>query len=128
MKKKSHAGNRTILLVEDDVDIREGIATVLRLIGFEVLMAKDGQDGLDLLSHATRKPCLILLDLAMPVKDGVQFRKEQEMNSDIASVPVIVMTAHTQAEAMRFRIGAKEVLQKPFTIDRMIEVVHRYCA
>lgn len=126
--KKPTAAKKTVLLVEDDPDIREGIATILSLSGFNVLTARDGQDALDQLTDLPTKPDLILLDIAMPVKDGLQFRKEQEMDCEIASVPVVIMTAHNHPEAMRFEVGAKDVLQKPFTIDTMIEVVRRYCA
>ncbi len=91
------------------------------------MAAANGQDALDQLAEGP-KPHLILLDISMPVKDGAQFRKEQEMDASLASIPVVIMTAHDYAEAKRFEVGAKGVLKKPFEIDAMLDVIHRYCA
>lgn len=114
-----------ILLVEDDTDIREAVAAVLTMEGFTVVQAGNGDEALRQLRTA-KKPNLILLDIGMPVKDGVQFRKEQECDRHFGDIPVIVMTANDHADYRRLQIGAKAALKKPFEISELIEVVTRF--
>lgn len=127
MPRNRAATKKIIMLIEDDSDIRNGIAAVLTLGGFRVMSAANGQDALAQLAKGP-KPDLILLDISMPIKDGVQFRKEQEMDASLASIPVVIMTAHEYAESKRFEVGAKDVLKKPFEIDAMLEIIRRHCA
>ncbi|HET9122576.1 MAG TPA: response regulator [Acidiferrobacteraceae bacterium] len=122
----SEFAERLLLVLEDDPDIREGMASVLRMAGFRVVTAANGAEGLALLRHGIR-PDLILLDIAMPVKDGVEFRKEQESHAELANIPVIAMTAHSHAESKRYQIGAKDVLRKPFSAEDMLTMVRKYC-
>src|SRR5690349_1561300 len=77
-----------ILIVEDDADLRDMMAQLLLLEGFDAYAVANGREALDYLHHADA-PNLILLDLMMPVMDGWEFRREQQRDPQLAGVPVI---------------------------------------
>jgi CheY-like chemotaxis protein len=108
-----------LLLVEDDVDIRESLRDLLRSQGFIVDTAVHGADALRLLESG-RIPDVILLDLMMPVMDGWQFT-EALRRSPLRHLPVIVLTAG-QVEAP----DADAVFIKPTDIDQLIPLIRRY--
>ncbi|MFL6646633.1 MAG: response regulator, partial [Sulfurifustaceae bacterium] len=83
----------TVLVIEDDADIRGCVVEALEGEGYTVVTAENGQEGIDSLRNAARLPDLIILDLMMPVKDGVEFRMEQQAEPRWKDIPVIVMTA-----------------------------------
>lgn len=88
--------NKTILVVDDEPDVRTFFETALRDAGFEVLTAGDGDAALDILNE--NKPDLISLDLVMPKKSGVKLYHEIRRNRDLRKIPVIVVTAHAHDE------------------------------
>ena len=75
-----------ILVVDDDPDIRDSLREVLEDEGYEVACVGNGREALDHLKTANPRPCVILLDLMMPVMDGWQFRKEQKQDAEIAGI------------------------------------------
>jgi CheY-like chemotaxis protein len=94
--------------------------------GYEVQEAENGQEALDRLMECAEPPCLILLDLTMPVLDGVGFRKLQLQNPAIADVPVIVFTGRSD------KTGAQDlrplsVVAKPFDIDVILDIIRKHC-
>lgn len=117
---------RTILIVDDDKDIRESLEELLVDQGFGVLCAEHGQQALELLADQTVLPTAILLDIAMPVMDGYAFRAAQLANPVIAAVPVIVMTADGRVEDKRLRVGCKHAIKKPMDVDELLEVLASY--
>lgn len=121
------APTRQILLVEDDDDIRTAIATVLAMEGFAVREASNGLEALVQLRSLERCD-LILLDIGMPIKDGVQFRLEQEDDRRFANVPVIVMTADAHPDARKYQVGAKAALRKPFEVAELLRVIDKTLA
>src|ERR1700730_13259466 len=104
--------NELVLVVEDDDAARQALADILQLEGFNVASAPNGKQALEYLRHSSSPPCSIILDLAMPEMDGWQFRAEQKKDATLAEIPVIVVTAFTQAE-----IDADAILQKPLDIE-----------
>lgn len=116
------APTRQILLVEDDDDIRVAIASVLTMEGFAVREASNGMEALVQLRSLDRCD-LILLDIAMPIKDGVEFRLEQEGDRRFANVPVIVMTADAHPDARKYQVGAKAALRKPFEVAELLRII-----
>jgi CheY-like chemotaxis protein len=114
---------RPILLVDDDFDIRETLAELLRERGYSVVTAAHGQEALDILRRPLR-PCLILLDLMMPVMDGYEFLDELAKDPALASLPVIVITAG--ASLGRQRIN-RPVMSKPFNLNQLMASVARHC-
>ena len=121
------APTRQILLVEDDDDIRTAVAAVLAMEGFGVHEASNGLEALVQLRSLERCD-LILLDIAMPIKDGVQFRLEQEDDRRFGNVPVIVMTADAHPDACKYQVGAKAALRKPFEIPELLRVIDKTLA
>ncbi|MGC3998097.1 MAG: response regulator [Anaeromyxobacter sp.] len=85
-----------VLLVEDDRELREALADVLMLEGFEVEQAENGLDALLHLRSAPRPPDVVVLDLDMPLMDGREFREAQLRNPALAAVPVLVLSSHVE--------------------------------
>lgn len=120
----------TLLVIEDDADIRDTIRAVFELDGYTVETAANGLEGLaklDALGH----PCVILLDLMMPVMDGWQFLERLRAHPDpaIAACPVTVVSGvadHDDALALRSRYGCGMV-HKPADITGLMRIVHDRC-
>jgi CheY-like chemotaxis protein len=125
-RRMSNDGGETcsgILIVDDDPDIRDSLKEVLEDEGYEVNGVANGREALDYLRRAPR-PCVILLDLMMPVMDGWQFRKEQKQDPAIANIPLIVITATGKRPVL---IDADELVMKPLDLGRLFEAIERYC-
>ncbi|HEX7669924.1 MAG TPA: response regulator, partial [Polyangiaceae bacterium] len=106
---------RSVLVVEDDDDLRAEVADLLREQGCDVTEAGDGRQGMNLLRAAPVD--LILLDLWLPKVDGWSFRAEQRADASLREVPVIVMTADDSPQARA--IDADAILKKPFDADTL---------
>jgi CheY-like chemotaxis protein len=130
MVAPSPAGN--VLIVEDDPDMRELLASLLSTEGFHAVAAEDGLEALHLLRtvrhRAPDAPCLVLLDLKMPRLGGNEFRRAQLGDPTVASVPVAVMSGATDAEQRAQDLGAVATVPKPIDFDLLLKVVRRYCA
>jgi CheY-like chemotaxis protein len=113
-----------VLIVEDDRDLREMMAQLLTLEGYETATVSNGREALDYLHH-TRTPNVILLDLMMPVMDGWEFHRQLEADPAIAPVPVIVLSALDQVRASN--IHAAAYLKKPLDFERLLDLVRTYC-
>jgi len=113
-----------ILVVEDNDDVREMMAVTLELEGHEVATAVNGRDALHKL-HTGEKPCLILLDLMMPVMNGWEFRRALEREPEFRDVPVVVVSAAT-GDMMK-RTDAAAYLPKPLDMDQLLDVVCDFC-
>jgi CheY-like chemotaxis protein len=115
----------TILVVEDDADISDVVATSLEDQGYEVVLAANGQEALDKLRDGSPTPDLILLDLMMPVMDGFEFREEQRSDPAIASIPVVLFSAHADLRNTAAQLDAVEWLKKPVELATLLSVVAR---
>jgi len=113
-----------VLIVEDDEDLREMMAQLLTLEGFQTAAVANGREALDYLHQATR-PDVILLDLMMPIMDGWEFRRRQQADPVLAPVPVIVLSALDQARAAN--LNATAFLKKPLDFDRLLTLVRSHC-
>jgi CheY-like chemotaxis protein len=113
-----------ILVVEDDKDLRDSLCEALELEGYAAVAAENGQAALRHLATGAQ-PCMILLDLMMPVMDGWTFRQELLKDAACAEIPVIVMTAATPGRARA--VAAQAVLYKPLHMGRVIDVVQEHC-
>ena len=113
---------RPILIVEDDADTREGLKFFLETCGYAVVLSDDGADGLAKL-RAGLRPCLILLDLMMPKKNGFQFRAEQVLDPELLQIPVVVYSGDPDACPKGVVLGAVAHFQKPMDMDKLLEVV-----
>lgn len=115
----------TVFVVEDDIDTRDMLGRFLELEGFNVELAANGQQALDRLDAGVQ-PCVILLDLMMPVMDGWQFRREQARREQFARIPVIVVSAAGRERMAE--VQASAYLSKPVDLEQLLERVTRFCA
>lgn len=115
-----------VLLVEDDTDIREGIAESLREEGYEVVTATNGLEGL---ARAHERPDygLVLLDLMMPVMDGWECCRKLRKDPELSRLPVILLSATGALESERRLLGAAGVLRKPIRLEELHAVVAQHC-
>ena len=118
--------DKSILIVEDDDDVRESLAAFLEGEGYPVVEARDGAEALRQLRSSTEF-CLILLDLFMPVMNGWSFRDEQLRDPTLAAVPVIVVSADVGAHEKAATLGAVDALVKPIHFDRLRVTVEQHC-
>jgi CheY-like chemotaxis protein len=115
-----------ILIVEDDAETRDALWALLENHGYSVTLAANGADGLSRLRGGLR-PCLILLDLMMPEKNGFQFRVEQVADPVLADIPVIIYSGNPEAQADGAVLGGVACLTKPIDVDRLLEAVKAHC-
>jgi CheY-like chemotaxis protein len=118
---------RSILIVEDDSDLREALGEVLRDEGYTVEMAADGREALDRLRRQSR-PSLILLDLTMPVMNGWQFRAEQRQDPDLSGIPVVVLSAGDRLAEQMGPLGITDYVHKPIELNHLLRMIERYCS
>ena len=119
-------GSRSILIVEDDSDLREALSDVLRDEGYSVASAADGREALDRLRRDLR-PSLILLDLTMPVMNGWQFRAEQRRDPALSEIPVVVLSAGDHLADQMVPLGIEDYVHKPIELGQLLRTIERYC-
>jgi CheY-like chemotaxis protein len=113
----------TVMVVEDDVCVRELVIEILGGGGFTTVGAGNGEEALHQLRDEHVHPALILLDLMMPVMDGWQFRIEQLRDPSLARIPVVVMSASDDGG-----VPAEGHVGKPFDIEVLLDTVSRFTA
>lgn len=116
-----------ILIVDDDDDIREDLAAILRSQGYDVVTAEHGLAAREWLVRARPLPDVILLDLMMPVMDGWQFRAEQLRDPALAHIPVLVLSGAADVRKEAAALGVAGYLKKPFKVDSLFAAVHLAC-
>jgi CheY-like chemotaxis protein len=120
------SARKLVLVIDDDSDIREAIHDLLAVEGYEIAEARDGSTGLAYLrTHA--RPGVILLDWNMAPMNGADFMSEFSRDADLASVPVILLTADLRAEQKARGHGLSTLLTKPIDVDHLVEIASRYC-
>jgi CheY-like chemotaxis protein len=116
----------SVLLVDDDDELREAIGELLRFEGFEVSAVRHGHEALEAL-RSRPLPRVIVLDLMMPVMNGEQFRTEQLGAPGLAGVPVVVMSAAYDGRKRAEAMGASDYFSKPIDFDAFVAALRRYC-
>ena len=116
----------TVLVVDDEPAIRQLLDDLLSAEGHAVLSATDGRNALDKLRAGVR-PCVILLDLMMPLLDGWQTAQQLRNDPDLRTIPFAVIAANPRYEADAYRMGAAAWLGKPVEIDALLETVEHLC-
>lgn len=109
-----------ILLVEDDVDLRDSLVDVLEARGFHVRTASNGRAALEALQRDDELPSVILLDLMMPVMNGWEFRYEQLSDPRLATIPTVIMSA---VAAQAANMGAIATVPKPVDLPALVSVI-----
>ena len=120
-----------ILLIDDDIDFKESTKTVLEGELYEVIMASEGEEGLQ--KAREENPDLILLDVIMPVKDGFTAAEQLKNDPQLSKIPVIMLTAFSskgqETSIPRSRglvLEAEDYIEKPVTPEELISRVQRY--
>jgi CheY-like chemotaxis protein len=115
---------KTILIVEDEKDIRETLQEVLEIEGYQVFEAANGREALNRLAECPR-PGLILLDLMMPVMNGWEFLSAIKEQQSLSSIPVVVVTAAGEAvRSSRVQLqGVKSIVKKPVDLDQLLQEI-----
>jgi CheY-like chemotaxis protein len=116
---------RPVLIVEDDPSTRQLLAQLFQSDGIAAVTAANGQEGL--LRLKQDDPCLVLLDLMMPVASGEDFRRAQLRDPILARVPTVLVTAVYDLDAVLEELAPVAVIKKPFNVEEVLEVVRNYC-
>src|SRR5262245_6168028 len=119
----SPAVHTSVLLVEDDEDVSQTIKEVIEDQGYRAICAGNGREALEILQEAL--PSLMLIDVFMPVMNGIEFLRAVKRNETLAKIPRVIMTAANDR-----MIGVKEdvsVLYKPVDFDALARLLKRYC-
>lgn len=114
---------QSILVVEDDDDIRSAIVDLLETEGYSTESAVNGKDALEKLSIIP-KPCLVLLDMMMPIMNGREFLDTVMKDSHLAPIPVLIVSAVADKTNTQGSVG---FLKKPIDIEVVLKVVGQYC-
>jgi CheY-like chemotaxis protein len=114
-----------VLVIEDDSDLRESLADVLREHGRSVLAVTGGKEAIRYLEGAAKLPRLVLLDLHMPNGDGLHFRQHQVKRAGWAAIPVLIMTGDVDVLDKVASLRAAGYVRKPVDIPVLVEMVDR---
>ena len=115
----------TVLIVEDDLDLRDALVEALHERGYAVLTASDGEEALEVLEAV--RPTVILLDLMMPRLDGYAFLAVRSDRADLAGIPVIVASAAPPTRPLSMSTFT-EFLAKPYSTESLVSAIERVCA
>ena len=117
---------KRILLVDDNIAIRENTSELLELSHYTVLSACNGQEGLDI--ALKEKPDLILCDIMMPEIDGFHFLRLLRMKSSFEKTPFIFFTASAEQSEIKkgLAAGANDYIIKPFDADDLLQMIIKY--
>jgi CheY-like chemotaxis protein len=126
MMVAAHPGHRPLLVVEDDADVRDAVAASLRDEGYVVAEAENGRLALEWL-QSNADPCLVLLDLWMPVMTGMELRDVMAQDPRLAAVRLVVVSAAGDARVQAQQMGAIGFLRKPLDLHDLLATVRRYC-
>jgi CheY-like chemotaxis protein len=116
---------KTILVVDDDPEERESMSFFLDAKGYSVVEGENGQEALEVLKRIRRFPCLVVLDLFMPVLNGREFLKRLAQDPVLRDIPVIVVSGNDNFDVPLEGVAA--YLRKPVKPDRLVEIVDQYC-
>src|SRR3954465_454755 len=115
---------KTVLVVEDDPDIRDIVQDLLESEGYDVVPASHGRQALEFLSEVktTARPDLVILDMMMPLIDGRQVLETMQQDPMLASIPVLVISAVAREKPA----GAAAFLRKPVSLEKLFETVRSF--
>jgi CheY-like chemotaxis protein len=114
---------KSVLIVDDDVDIREVLSETLVDRGFDVETAGNGLEALEILRPPNVRPSVILLDLMMPIMDGYGFLEQRRLDPALVAIPVAIVTAGHGIDHHRIGDGL-QVIRKPFDVARLLGILN----
>ena len=115
----------TVLIIEDNLEIRENTSELLELEGYQVLEAVDGNIGLELAKE--KQPDIILCDVMMPEMNGYEVLTALKREADTVNIPFVFLTANTEPKEIKagLDLGACGYLAKPFTQEELFQELKR---
>ena len=125
MMHTPHTG-QGVLVVEDDHSVRDLLATFLEGEGYTVHTAGNGQEALARLQSIVA-PCLILLDLMMPVMNGWEFGERLKRSQDWSQIPVVIVSAAGDLKRQAATLGTVAHIGKPIDFGELLNVVQTFC-
>ena len=114
---------KTVLVVDDEEDLRESVSMALEGQGYEVILAGDGKEGISAaLEHS---PSLVLVDYRMPELNGVEFLNSLRSTEGLAETPVVIITVDPELELRKnaSQLGIQGFLVKPFSMEELMQTV-----
>jgi len=117
----------TVVIVEDDELIRDSLLEVLEEHGYNTIGAGDGREALDKLAKLDKLPCLIVLDLMMPVMDGREFRRVQLEDPVLKAIPVVVISAFRDLDEIAKELAPAAHFKKPLKLRDFLNIVQTHC-
>lgn len=115
------------MIVDDEADLRETLKDLLEIYGYAVITASNGREALELLKRQD-VPCLVLLDLMMPVMNGWEFLEalQAERPADADELPIVVISAAADVADVERRYGC-HVMRKPLNLKHLASMANQYC-
>lgn len=120
-----------ILLVDDDMDFVEATKTILESKPYEVIVAREGDEGLR--KAREENPDLVLLDIIMPVKDGFSAAEQFKTDSKLSQIPVIMLTSYSARKggsgipiSAGLGLEAEDYIEKPISPEALLNAVEKY--
>lgn len=114
---------KRVLVVDDEASLRALVKANLEIDGLEVIEAVDGYEGMDMMRE--KKPDLVLLDIMMPGKDGIEMLEEISADEELRDIPIVLLTAKGEQEDLEkgADLGARGHITKPFDPEQMVRTV-----
>jgi CheY-like chemotaxis protein len=125
MENIKHRDRKLVLVADDDAAVCESMSELLEAKGYSVMQADNGQKALEVLREGARLPCMVVLDLTMPVMEGQAFLMLRSVYPVLRNVPVVVISGNMQSGAQLEGIDA--YLRKPVRIERLIDIIGQHC-
>lgn len=116
---------KNILAIDDDLDILDAIKFALEIEGYNVKTSKKGEYAESLHSKVNNLPDLIILDVLLSGKDGRSICKKLKKQKDTKNIPIIMISAHPDAQKSSIEVGANEFLAKPFNVSVLLEKIQK---
>ena len=116
-----------VVVVEDDELIRDSLLEILEEHGYGAVGAADGREALDKLAKLDSPPCLIVLDLMMPIMDGREFRRRQLEDPALKQIPVVIISAFRDIDEIAKELAPAGHFKKPLKLQEFLHIVQTHC-
>jgi CheY-like chemotaxis protein len=116
-----------ILIIDDDADIVDVLVKLLESVGWQAIGMRSGTAAHTFLKHTRLIPSLILLDLMMPDMNGDEFILFQQIDADLKHIPVVIVSAGVNKQALSSRLDIVAFLPKPFDVPQLLNLCESYC-
>lgn len=119
------SANKTVLIVEDNENLRDLLTVIIKSSGYEAVTASNGQDGVE--KALAERPDLIFMDIGLPKLDGIEATRQIKSVPSTKDIPVVILTAFSMAHVVEgVKAGAVRVLQKPASVSAIRDILTEY--